>query len=217
MFWNIRNCDVPSQGLVVSNPQGQIARKDETMTNPPETREERAAIVASLGLTVESVFVPFSQSRNKAEKYPSLNWRVTVLRNGREILTTDYSAGSAHCPSYKHDDKAETRHMVAWECEHGFKASGVRWGGRPEAYGATRGNVAQPIKPDSLNVLASLAMDSDVIDAGGFESWASDLGYDTDSRKAESIYRACLDIALKLRSALGDSGLQTLRNAFEGY
>jgi hypothetical protein len=76
---------------------------------------------------------------------------------------------------------------------------------------------AIPIQPNALDVLHSLAMDSDVLDAGGFESWASDLGYDTDSRKAEQTYRACLDLALKLRAALGDSGLSDLRNAFEGY
>jgi len=188
-----------------------------TMHATCENNAQRAIVIEALGLTVESVFVPFSQSRNKGEKHPSLNWRVTILHNGREILTTDYSAGSAHCPSYKHNDRAETHHMIAWECENGFKASGVRWGSRPEAYGATRGNVAQAIKPDSLAVLASLAMDSDVLEARGFEDWASNFGYDTDSRKAESIYRTCLEIALKLRHALGDSGLQTLRTAFEGY
>lgn len=44
--------------------------------------------LADLGLTVDSVFVPFSRSRNKGEKYKSLNWQVTVKRNGRNILTT---------------------------------------------------------------------------------------------------------------------------------
>lgn len=180
------------------------------------TKQERAAIIETLGLTVESVFVPFSVSRNKAEKVPSLNWRVTVKHNGAFVLETDYMAGSAHCPSYNHKDKQEQPHMVAYECERGYRALGVRFQGRTtEAYGAE--NVRNAILPDSVDVLYSLAMDSDVLDSRGFEDWASDLGYDTDSRKAESIYRACLDITLKLRAALGDSGLQTLRNAFEGY
>ena len=47
------------------------------------------AVLAKHGITLASVFVPFSQSRNKGEKNPSLNWKVTILSNGREVLTTD--------------------------------------------------------------------------------------------------------------------------------
>ena len=181
------------------------------------SKEQRAAMVAELGLTVESVFVPFSQSRNKAEKSPSLNWRVTVKRNGRDVLATDYSAGRGHCPAYKASVKTlggpnslMRSEAIATECETGRVA--IAFPG-----GMIRGSLRNIIPLDTLDVLASLVMDSDVIDAGGFESWAMELGYDVDSRKAESIYQSCLEIALKLRAALGDSGLQTLRNAFEGY
>jgi hypothetical protein len=34
---------------------------------------------------------------------------------------------------------------------------------------------------------------------------------------AEAIYNACIDIALKLRSAIGESGLSELREAFQDY
>jgi hypothetical protein len=60
-------------------------------------RDTLAAAIAKHGLTVDAVFVPFSQSRNKAQKSPSLNWRVTLRRNGKDVLTTDYSSGIAHC------------------------------------------------------------------------------------------------------------------------
>jgi hypothetical protein len=177
---------------------------------------DRNALISELGLTVESVFVPFSQSRNKGEKHPSLNWRVTIKRNGRDVVTTDYMAGCGHCPAYKADSKTLGGRYslmrdgyIRWECEHGFKA----------AYNmqVMMSDRKHPLEPGTLDVLNSLVMDSDVLDAGGFEQWASDLGYDTDSRNAESIYRACLDIALKMRAGLGDAGLQSLRNAFEGY
>lgn len=180
------------------------------------------ATVDKLGLRVSSKFIPFSQSRNKAEKQPSLNWEVTLYTlspidgQRHDILTTLYSAGSAHAPSYKHGDKPEVAYRVAYECERGFKAAGVRWGSSPEAYGA-EGNKANALQPKALDVIHSLVMDSDVLDAGGFESWASDLGFDTDSRNAEKIYQACIDIALKLRSAIGDAGLITLREAFADY
>lgn len=88
-----------------------------------ETAKQTAqAALDALGLTVESVFVPWSRSRNKGEKSPSLNWIVTVKRNGKDVLT-----------------------------------------------------------------------------------------------KGETIYRACLEIALKLRAAIGEAGLAALQNAFQDY
>ena len=43
------------------------------------------------------------------------------------------------------------------------------------------------------------------------------LGYDPDSRKAEGIYRACLELALKLRNGLGEKLLAELREAVADY
>ena len=180
------------------------------------------ATVDKLGLIVTSKFVPFSQSRNAAKKSPSLNWQVTLSTlspidgQRRVILTTDYGAGSGHCPSYKQvfgrktveDQEREAR--VAWECENGRPATKFVDIGRRTQMPAT-------IEPKALDVIHSLVSDSDVLDAGGFESWARDLGYDTDSRKAEAIYRACLETALKLRAAIGDAGLSALRDAFQDY
>lgn len=61
-------------------------------------------------------------------------------------------------------------------------------------------------KPKLADVLCSLQMDvSSAVNAGDFEDWASDLGYDTDSRKAEQIYRACLKSADDLAELFGES------------
>lgn len=174
-------------------------------------------IAARVGLTMSAEFVPFSRSRNakpveskgpsKASKpWRSLNWRIALSHRGREILSTDYSAGEAHAPSYKHGDRSADRaEAVAIEIETGKVAHFVPGG-------VVAGHKPVPAPPLG-NVLQSLASDSDVVDAGGFESWARDYGYDTDSRSAEAIYRACLDIALKLRGELGERGLAELRLA----
>jgi len=69
------------------------------------------------GLTVKAVFIPWTQSRNfdpKKHAYQlmrggvmttmykywegSLNWKVTLMRGERELLTTDYMAGIGHAP-----------------------------------------------------------------------------------------------------------------------
>lgn len=71
-----------------------------------EAKDKMRAAMDALGLTVTAEFVPFSQSRNAANDpgnkpgERSLNWRVTLNRNGAPILTTDYQAGIAHAPSY---------------------------------------------------------------------------------------------------------------------
>lgn len=177
-----------------------------------EAEARRAAIAAtleSLKLTVESCFVPFSQSRNKAEKHKSLNWIVTVKRNGRDVLSTDYSAGVAHCPSYKQGNSVAVI-LANHECETGRKAK-FDWTGKPYSpQGAM-------ILPDAVDVFYSLTMDSGVLDYAGFEDWASEYGYDTDSRQAENVYHACLEIALKLRADIGGSGLETLKTAYQDF
>lgn len=223
-----------------------------------------AEAIASLGLTVESVFVPFSRSRNKAEKNPSLNWKVTIKRNDREVLTTDYMAGMGHCPNYgadkapvtfqphgykSHDGKpykggtsayrsatareslAQYREAIAAaECESGLRMELDQWARGPgnvfkpkmtrqadSACDRIMRNVSSPILPDAESVIYSLTMDSDVLNYGTFEDWAETFGYETDSRSAESTYRACLEIALKLRAAIGESGLETLATAFQDF
>ena len=184
--------------------------------NPAETAEK-------LGLTVESVFVPFSASRStygKTVPYNlkdyNINWKITLRRNGREILTTDYSAGQAHCPSYNmfeaktKKDPYLTNIAIISECESGF-ASKKSWSEDIEP------DRKKKIEPKSLNVIWSLLLDSDVLQHDNFEDWASSLGYDTDSRKAESIYQECLKIALKFCNAFTAAELEELREAFSEY
>lgn len=52
------------------------------------------------------------------------------------------------------------------------------------------------------NVLESLQMDSLDWELT-FEDWADNLGYDSDSRRAEKIFKACQDTAKNLRASLG--------------
>lgn len=178
-------------------------------------RENAAKAMENFGLTVTSVFVPYSQSRNAAKGWRSLNWKVTLVRNGREILTIDYSAGEGHCPAYKSPSKFPGKDKID---RH---ATDVRIKNECETGRADRGAFSKPgekIEPDACDVLYSLLMDSSGVEnAGSFEAWASEYGYDTDSRKAEAIYRECVDLALKLRASLGGDMLDSLREAFQDY
>lgn len=179
---------------------------------------KRHALMLRLGLGITSEFVPFSQSRHKAEKDPSLNYRVTLWRgtNGAshpkhtDILTTDYMMGLGHCHAHKasvrelgHADSVMRDAAIRAECETGQDLRGVFSG--------------PAIKPDPLDVMHSLLSDTDVINCGTFEEWTGNFGYDTDSRNAEATYRACLEIALKLRNGIGEAGLAELAEAFRNY
>jgi len=222
-----------------------------------ETAKKPADLIAEWmtahGVTVESVFIPWSQSRNapnpkaKDERgrkgWRSLNWEVTIKRNGRHVLTTEYAAGEGHCPAYKAFGGVYGKRLV-WqfdtitrEIETGFEhGTTYETCGRPkgktafipaetlgyDSYGrpiiqAGRSEKRKQFTPKAADVLASLALDSSVLDSGTFEDWAAEYGYDSDSREAEKTYRQCLDIALKLRAAIGDAGLQSLRDACQDY
>jgi hypothetical protein len=68
-------------------------------------------------------------------------------------------------------------------------------------FGMGSANTEEPDAADVLNCLASDA--SGYENARSFEEWASELGFDADSRKAERTYREVERQAQQLRAFLG--------------
>lgn len=175
---------------------------------------DRIAELERMGLSLSATFIPFSQSRSKSDKNPSLNWLVTIKKDGREVITTDYMQGSGHAPAYKNPtrftgtnaqrDEYTTRQRIAKECETGKEWKTLVIGGRP-----------LPL-PALDEVMYSLVMDASAIDAGSFADWCAEYGYSDDSISARATYDACVATALKLRAAVGNSGIETLREITEG-
>lgn len=65
-------------------------------------------------------------------------------------------------------------------------------------------------KPPRIDeVLNALASDSDGANEL-FESWCNELGYDSDSRKAEQIFNTCRRQAKRLRQFLGEQAYDQL-------
>lgn len=183
--------------------------------------------INAMGLTLECTFIPWSRSRNapkrnakdadKRKGWLSLNWEVRLMRAGRIVLATEYSQGSGHAPAVKTYAKAEKRDRdaaIRWECENGRRAKGAILGSgdgpRPMFQGGA-------IEPKIMDVLWSLVCDAEVLNYSGFDDWAENLGFDTDSREAERTYRACLEIALKLRGAIGQDNLDKLNQVYVDY
>ena len=204
---------------------------DATITTELSPADKIKAVCVDLGLTMTAEFVPFSKSRNAVPRngadkpWKSLNWKVTLrvtqpgtrtgtVDTGRDILTTDYGQGVAHCPSY--NDKRYGRpgfmsvdrdKAVTYEIETG----------RVYVPALAQTGTRKVPDPSIVDVVASLVLDSSVLDAASFEDWAADYGYDTDSRSAETTYRECLAVALKLRNGIGEAGLTALREACQDY
>jgi hypothetical protein len=186
-------------------------------------KKEIQAFLAEHEITVESVFVPWSQSRNfdpakvKRPQDKSLNWKVKLLYRGRTVVETDYMAGIGHSPAYR--DARKIGGGVSLGCEAAVNGEAEK--GYRHKYNEAM-DWAQPkhkelLLPDTCDVIYALVLDGDAIDHPSFEDWASDFGYDTDSRKAEATYRVCLEIGLKLRAAFGDELLRKLRDVFQDY
>jgi hypothetical protein len=75
---------------------------------------------------------------------------------------------------------------------------------------------AKPQAPHIADVLHSIILDSSA--AGqSFESWCDEFGYDTDSRKAEDIYRACQENADKLARIFNANDREALTQALQDY
>ena len=186
-----------------------------------------ARMADRMAVTLQAVFIPYSASRNAAPRHgsdkpwPSVNWRVTLLHKGRPFLLCDYSQGTAYAPAHKakarmRDGDASLgerlrKRAIGHEIERGTVH---QFGDGPFTDNDGTKDTRKPIPaPDIGDVLQSLARDSDVLDSRGFEDWAGDLGYSTDSREAESIYRESLDQSLKLRNTIGGDNLAELRLA----
>ncbi len=184
-----------------------------TATDWETEAADRAAhidkLAADLGLSCTAEFIPTPNQPGS----PSLHWTVTVHR-GRASMSLPYSAGCAHAviknPSNVPEGSPSWNAAVRVACEEG-RIIRLRLGG-----GMSPGGYPQP-GPSLRDVLYALVMDSSVLESGGFEDWADELGFDTDSRKAESTYRACIDQSLKFRQLVADEGLKQLQTAFQDH
>lgn len=155
----------------------------------------------------------YAEDLNKLQ----LRYTVEVFYKGRLIMTTPYSMGIGHIPkdSVPPEPHGWTNDKLAWITEVMKTGKAGKW--NSSGFASVHVN-AKPIEPEKRAVIWCLLMDGqEAINAAGFEDWAADYGYDTDSRKAEQTYRACLEIGLKLRAALGDTKMQELMLVYQDY
>lgn len=180
---------------------------------------DKAAIkqyLDELGLEMVTMFVPFSISRNAKEKYPSLNYKVTITRKlpppqaplHRTIIETDYMMGCGHVPGYKQSSLIHHQNYLRQACEEGK----VPWHDD-----APRKMVGKYIRPELVDVMYSLVMDADALQYDTYEDWAASYGYEEDSRKGEKIYNECRRLGSDLRKLVSYAGLEKLQELYQDY
>lgn len=121
---------------------------------------------------------------------------------------------------YRHKNKytgnIEERDPTYWECKllaPNKKAMPFEYSMGPAHYvdSRTSWQKSKPIPPEILGILGSLQ--GDIVPFGtSFQAWCGDFGYDTDSRKAEDIFKKCLDNTAKLVTLLGVNGVEELQS-----
>lgn len=186
-----------------------------------ETVLRNAAIdeaITRYGLTFHYVHVPFLQTETWKERqaagrktrtevkpiwedfHPEFD--VELRRADREIARFNYR--DAHvCTKWE-----KPHYGRVTVDEYNAALYEVRFGRRKSGY---------VLRPEDRNVLYCVISDADVLNYRDFEDWADCMGYDSDSRKQERIYQACMKIALSLRNGLGEAGLAEFQRLYEGY
>lgn len=173
-------------------------------------RAELDKALEAMGVTLAAHFIPQSMSRNAKEARPTLNWRVLVARKDRGAHATDYMQGIGHAPGYPRGLVRRLGGMGRNERQAAEQGTAPR-GDWNNPSGMTR-----RIPPPALaDVLACLLQDGEGTEWESFESWADNYGYDTDSRKAEEVYRACQEAGRALAGMFSPAERERLRELAE--
>jgi len=172
-------------------------------------------IIKANNIELNSTFIPFSQVHKERKTdfgdKSALNYKVTLRIAGRDVTTFDYTIGRGHIELPAKLEKYSS-FMKRQYIEHVCEAPH-----RPFGFENVRVSKPHVPTPELLDVLYSLLSDTDTRNYSNFEDWAEMLGYDTDSRRAERIYKECLQTALALRNALPHKDMEELVELFQEY
>lgn len=98
--------------------------------------------------------------------------------------------------SYTHLGREYSVRFDVWECSFVCE-------GREERFEFKMAEALKGAEPESPEVLECLISDAQAAEEE-FEEFCHSFGYDSDSRKAEAIWRACRENGERVRALLGD-------------
>lgn len=104
--------------------------------------------------------------------------------------------------------KQEKGDVQGWECD--VWNCTIRLGDKSEDFEFNMGIGHNGKMPELVDVMYSVLMDASAMEQS-FTDFCEDFGYDTDSRKALGIYRACKRNGKKLMRLIGKEKFEALR------
>lgn len=171
---------------------------------------------AQAGLSVRVIDGP----RGTVEDaWTRITYTVALEKDAREVWRGEYHLGVGHVDPKRAGDPwsfRKDRHLTLQEQSmlHQWQRNpGVRFRD-PENHAILAAKLAkqQRVQPSLEDVCCSLMLDGQpYFDGETFEEWAEGLGYDTDSRRAEKIYNACMETGRALQANLDHETLNGLR------
>lgn len=142
-------------------------------------------------LDIQSKFVPLSRSRGQSSKYPTLNYRVSLVRNGKVFEEVDYTLGYGYCINAEHSTGVTP--AIQEECESGVGRDGRRRMPKPE------------------EVFASVASDTvGVFNCCHFKEWCEQLCMDDNSIHDRVLYDTAVRVGIALMAMVGWEAIQQL-------
>ena len=175
-------------------------------------------------IELKNTFIPHSFSRNAPkvditnwdkkgntlfrEKDLSLNWKI-ALRGNNHAFSTDYSKGIGHLGYQWLNSFHQIKSLRDAEKANSLIFDAVEKGVAYNVNTVTQFNSdflrqkKEFPNPTVKEVLESLSLDASVVEYPTFESWAGDMGYDSNSRKDEKVYNACKEIAADFIKVVG--------------
>lgn len=176
-----------------------------------EVAREKSAALAALGVTMRAAFV--GQPADPKLLNSLLFWHVEVLYRGSIVLREPWRMGTAYV-QVQRGDRWHSAHTcrLTTDVYDAVKAAVERGvGGWPLSV------ACRLVAPCAADVLASLSRDASVLDFPTFEAWASEYGYDPDSRSALATYNELLAQSLRYRSALPEETRAAIAALLQDY
>lgn len=186
------------------------------MSTQLEENGSMADFLDAHAITMDLQEVPENPSMENSRD-TMINYFV-ILKHEDRMMTLYFSTGlgwvEKRCRVPKVQERSgytwQSASMVSYDKKHKCFIR-TEWGGK--RHNADDGNgqfsnfrIKKPTVADVLDCLASDASGADQ----GFEDWAGDLGYDTDSRKAEETYKTIQRQTKELRKLIGGAAFDAL-------
>lgn len=180
--------------------------EQETQMTGAEIEKAVAEYLASIGVTYSAAYRGVRKKALGGDRDMD-QWTCDFACSARprEPESFDFFTGFGH--RSKMSDTAAGR--MAAQCLKGSHPNSIAWERAREAH-------CKPVAPTSATVLHSILLDSEAC-GQSFESWADDLGYDTDSRKAFDTYQACMKCGEQLARIITPAQREHLQTLLQDY